>query len=801
MAAALGVSLVLLLLHAWHYAFLTDDAFISFRYAVNFSAGHGLVFNPGMGPVEGYTNFLWVLILAGFAYLGVPPESISHVLTLGFTVVLWGLVVGFSLRDRAAEESLWWVVVPAFLLAASRSVAVWSTSGLETRLFEVLVVAAVFRLVVEVERADEAGRRASVVSGLLFGLAALARPDATLMGFAAFAVSAGFLWQRGGWARLAKLAPGALVFLLIAGGHLVFRLSYYGDWLPNTYHAKVGGRTWWSVGLAYLGTFAIEYAVFLWIPLFVAAVIYYRRRRAAYVPALFAAVVLPHCLHVVAIGGDHFEYRPFDLYFPFAVLLLAAGAKELARTPIGRAGAAAYVAAVFAGLVILPFESHAQFPADRHRPGFPGFAWLGQDANAVRFMAPQRSWLSYVPGFRWLGDMYVRWLRLTTSHFVGLRAEDHASFALLAIEHGRAFRSLVEAGILPRDLHVATDCVGALPYYSGLRTFDRLGLTDRQVAHGEFRKRELLAHDKKATVEQARNAGVHLWSYHDVFFKWDLLDPEFLEHVDHARRKGHPISFAELPDGSYLLVLLLGDPGRWGGSGAPLEFWPATDTDAVGRLFAQALAGYTRALAEKPDDLELRAGLAHTLLLLGRVDEAVPHYERIVGANPDDLGARRTLAGLLRQRGDYAEATEQYIALLDLQPPDPALLSDLATLYRVQGREDEAIAHYWAALLLDPETAEAHLNLADMYAQRGQVEEEVHHLTQLIRADPKNTEALLQMARILEKTGNGLAALAFYEDVLRAQPDHSEALARAGELRRAFRGAEPDRIRRQPSNG
>ena len=39
-----------------------------------------------------------------------------------------------------------------------------------------------------------------------------------------------------------------------------------------------------------------------------------------------AAAVLPHALYVVAIGGDHFEFRPFDLCFPFAFLLLADGA-------------------------------------------------------------------------------------------------------------------------------------------------------------------------------------------------------------------------------------------------------------------------------------------------------------------------------------------------------------------------------------------------------------------------------------------------------------------------------------------
>ena len=39
-----------------------DDAYISFRYARHLADGHGLVWNVGE-RVEGYTNFLWTLLL------------------------------------------------------------------------------------------------------------------------------------------------------------------------------------------------------------------------------------------------------------------------------------------------------------------------------------------------------------------------------------------------------------------------------------------------------------------------------------------------------------------------------------------------------------------------------------------------------------------------------------------------------------------------------------------------------------------------------------------------------------------
>lgn len=42
---------------------VADDAYISFRYLDNWLNGLGLVYNPGE-RVEGYTNFLWIVLLA-----------------------------------------------------------------------------------------------------------------------------------------------------------------------------------------------------------------------------------------------------------------------------------------------------------------------------------------------------------------------------------------------------------------------------------------------------------------------------------------------------------------------------------------------------------------------------------------------------------------------------------------------------------------------------------------------------------------------------------------------------------------
>ena len=60
------------LLIGWQtFWFLCDDAYIAFRYVSNSQFGWGYTWNPPpFRPVEGYTSFLWVVLLAGGMGLG-----------------------------------------------------------------------------------------------------------------------------------------------------------------------------------------------------------------------------------------------------------------------------------------------------------------------------------------------------------------------------------------------------------------------------------------------------------------------------------------------------------------------------------------------------------------------------------------------------------------------------------------------------------------------------------------------------------------------------------------------------------
>ena len=130
---------------AW--AFLCDDAFISFRYAENLGR-YGLpVFNviEPAERVEGYTNFSWVLLLGLGTVVGVVPPALAPVLTVASSaaVLVLSVLLLRTLRDEWAAPLRPLHLGPAALLVALPEAMVWSGSGLETSFAAAVVLGGV----------------------------------------------------------------------------------------------------------------------------------------------------------------------------------------------------------------------------------------------------------------------------------------------------------------------------------------------------------------------------------------------------------------------------------------------------------------------------------------------------------------------------------------------------------------------------------------------------------------------------------------------------------------------------------
>ena len=150
----------------YHFRWICDDAFISFRYARNLAAGNGLRYNLGNHiPVVGYSNFLWVMVCAVFEYfradITVWPLLLSFV---SGSVLLY--LVFTSLRYRFGLNTTQ-SCISALLLSCSPLFIIWSTGGLETAPFALLVFITFERLIL---RRENIAPITAGIAGLSLGL-------------------------------------------------------------------------------------------------------------------------------------------------------------------------------------------------------------------------------------------------------------------------------------------------------------------------------------------------------------------------------------------------------------------------------------------------------------------------------------------------------------------------------------------------------------------------------------------------------------------------------------------------------
>ena len=225
------------------FRFLTDDAFIAFRYVHNHVQGHGWVWNPPpFRPVEGYTSFLWVVILSWvWRLFGVDPPTSANFLSLGFgcgtLVLVAAMVMRMRLPGSWARFRPWFLGLVLLGTVTNRTFLAWLSSGLETALFNFCLTLWVFCVL-----GRKRERRVSwiVCMSSSASLAALARPDGVL----AVLATLGLLALDPLDPDRRPLPPPRLVLaclpLLASPIHFLWRWSFYGAWLPNTYYAKAG---------------------------------------------------------------------------------------------------------------------------------------------------------------------------------------------------------------------------------------------------------------------------------------------------------------------------------------------------------------------------------------------------------------------------------------------------------------------------------------------------------------------------------------------------------------------------------
>ncbi len=354
----------------WYFHYMPDDAYIGMRYAANLSGGEGLVFNPGE-RVEGYTNFLWVIILAAAAKAGIPLVHGARILSLVFSVgtllLAWRICEKTSGRGAAFAAPL--------ILAASTPFVTWALSGTEIPLFTFLLTAGMLLLTT--------GRGPRAVFAV-FALLTLVRPE----GAAYYILAAALLVVRGEKPRRVA-AEGILVAALLLGPYLAWKIHYFGGLLPNTFYAKTGApAAQFRNGLAYTLRFAAWYA---WLP--AAAVLLLRAggKAAAVRAENYGSLIVPlsviglNWIIVTVLGGDWMPmYRMLVPGIPAIAVMAAAAIPRAAMLQTsgrqqdrGIFWKSAAVAVIFTCVAMAPGSSSYE-NLKRERLAVRAFGWVGE---------------------------------------------------------------------------------------------------------------------------------------------------------------------------------------------------------------------------------------------------------------------------------------------------------------------------------------------------------------------------------------------------------------------------------------
>lgn len=333
-------------------AFTIDDSYISYRYARNLARGLGLVYNEGE-RIEGYTNFLWTVILAAGIRVGIDPDVLAKV--LGAASAIGVIAATHELAGRLRPLTVL-PCVATWLLASTVVLSGYAVFGLETAFFVFLVLAGLALFFRETEDGGEggAGREALPWSGLVFALAGLTRPEAPMfLGIPMLLLGRRFFGRQ-------NLVRAAL-FVVPVAAHLLWRRAYYGAWLPNTLGAKTGDlRFQAEMGWAYVRNYMVAAGPAIYFALLPAArAVLYRRRELATIAMLCVAVAG----YVVLVGGDWMpQFRFMAPFEPFCFLLVDAGA----RAVFERRGRATKLALAAFALVVAIQRGTTLREAQRH---------------------------------------------------------------------------------------------------------------------------------------------------------------------------------------------------------------------------------------------------------------------------------------------------------------------------------------------------------------------------------------------------------------------------------------------------
>ncbi|NOZ71870.1 MAG: hypothetical protein GXP38_08145, partial [Chloroflexi bacterium] len=463
------VILLLIIAQATHPVVPSEDAYITFRFARHLAEGQGLVWNLGEDPVEGSTEFLWTVLLAGVYRLSGSMEMAAWILSLlagGATAILLGLLAyGWGRRQIIT-------LVLAAGASAAGPAAYYVRFGFATNLFSLFILLSFLAqtILIFYRQGDRLRKYATILLPVSLFLLCLTRPEGVLYGLLVLVIT----WYLLPSQERKPFVRNVLIFLILPGLiYFVWRWFYFGYPLPNTFYVKSGPEI---IHLKYIwdiyGMFRFLAPLLL---LFGSALMIDKRERASQVFFLFLPAFLFPWFYLLIEQtqniGFRFQYTVYPLFLLAAAYALGVLAPhdmaQLRWHDIRRQ------MPFLAGLLIGIFA----LAVPLNNPTF-----LEVLALALIFLKWAERWRPAIKTNITLANMRFVFLLVLALFTIRESYLLASSFYQTQFDDRRAI-GLALQPYADKGYTIVASEAGWIPYFSRWRAVDPFGLTDEHIAH------------------------------------------------------------------------------------------------------------------------------------------------------------------------------------------------------------------------------------------------------------------------------------------------------------------------------
>ena len=312
--------------HIHHPILPMEDASMLLRYSQNFALGHGIVWNVGEHPVEGATDFLYMLTIGVVSRLtGVGVKAVATGLLLISHAVSAAVLYG-ALRKLYRAPRL---LAAGFAALLGAGVGYHYVDTAFSAPFYGLFALLTWCVGVACVQQGVTWRRA-IWFGALGFVTGLIRPDGVILAVlilcsVLYGVRSGWLersnWgERNDWIKWRRLIVSfGLIFAVCGGAYFGWRLHYFGYPFPNPYYIKnAGGAQFGVLKLSARGLVAIL------LPVLPLAALGLRSRAAFKLLAMWLITVVPFTAVWMFVSPDNNHFSRFQ-YVMVPLSMLAIG--------------------------------------------------------------------------------------------------------------------------------------------------------------------------------------------------------------------------------------------------------------------------------------------------------------------------------------------------------------------------------------------------------------------------------------------------------------------------------------------